>query len=174
MTASQPFTTTLIASNLAMFKYTYVWCKSKGCNFTHAKNMPLKFTEDIAVFSKASIGHAPQLGEKRMEIAHKNLEISFMEKRINNLTEENNEVDELRLNYEKQKLELENLRAMQSLLKTTKSTTQDKLKAMAPKTLAERAKETAVLAAVGTLTTAGVTSVLAFIIFLVRLYMAAN
>ena len=66
MTAAQPFTTTLIASNLAMFKYTYVWCKSKGCNFTHAKNMPLKFTEDIAVFSKAPIGHASQLGEKRM------------------------------------------------------------------------------------------------------------
>ena len=63
MTASQPFTTTLIASNLEMFKYTYVWCKSKGCNFTHAKNMPIKFTEDIVVFSKASIGHASQLGK---------------------------------------------------------------------------------------------------------------
>lgn len=110
----------------------------------------------------------------RMEIAQKNLEISFLEKRINNLTEENSEVDDLRLNYEKQKLELENLRTMQTLLKTTKSTTQDKLKAMAPKTLGERARETAVLAAVGTLTTAGVTSVLAFIYFLIRLYMAAN
>ena len=66
MTAAQPFTTTLIASNMKMFKYTYVWCKSKGCNFTHAKNMPIKFTEDVVVFSHAPIGHTSQLREKRM------------------------------------------------------------------------------------------------------------
>lgn len=64
--ASQPFTTTLIASNMEMFKYCWVWEKSKGCNFTHAKNMPIKFTEDICVFSSASIGHSVQLGDKRM------------------------------------------------------------------------------------------------------------
>ena len=66
MTASQPFTTTLIASNMKMFKYCWVWEKSKGCNFTHAKNMPIKFTEDICVFSSAPIGHSVQLGDRRM------------------------------------------------------------------------------------------------------------
>lgn len=66
MTASQPFTTILISSNMKMFKYIYVWCKSKGCNFTHAKNMPIKFTEDVVVFSHAPIGHTSQLKEKRM------------------------------------------------------------------------------------------------------------
>lgn len=67
MTASQPFTTVLIASNMRMFKYCWVWEKSKGCNFTHARNMPIKFTEDVCVFSSAPIGHTVQFGERRME-----------------------------------------------------------------------------------------------------------
>lgn len=67
LTASQPFTTALIASNYEMFKYCWVWEKSKGSNFTHAKNMPIKFHEDVCVFSNAPIGHVVQLGERRMK-----------------------------------------------------------------------------------------------------------
>jgi len=66
LTASQPFTSTLVMSNLKMFKYEWVWEKSKGCNFTHAKNMPIKFHENICVFSNGKIGHDIQLGKKRM------------------------------------------------------------------------------------------------------------
>lgn len=66
LTASQPFTTALIASNYGMFKYEWVWRKSKGANFTHAKNMPIKFHENVVVFSTAPIGHKVQLGERRM------------------------------------------------------------------------------------------------------------
>jgi len=66
LTASQPFTSALIMSNTKMFKYEWIWQKSKGCNFTHAKNMPIKFHESIVVFSKAPIGHKIQLGERRM------------------------------------------------------------------------------------------------------------
>jgi len=66
MTASQPFTTVLITSNMDMFKYCWVWEKSKGCNFVQAKNMPIRFTEDIVVFSSAPIGHIVQLGKRRM------------------------------------------------------------------------------------------------------------
>ena len=51
LTASQPFTTTLISSNMKMFKYCWVWEKSKGVGFLNAKNAPLKFHEDILVFS---------------------------------------------------------------------------------------------------------------------------
>jgi site-specific DNA-methyltransferase (adenine-specific) len=65
-TASQPFTSALIMSNLNMFKYEIIWKKSKGCNFTHAKNMPIKFHENIVIFSNAPIGHKVQLGERRM------------------------------------------------------------------------------------------------------------
>lgn len=65
-TASQPFTSALIMSNPKMFKYEIIWKKSKGCNFTHAKNMPIKFHENIVVFSNAPIGHKVQLSERRM------------------------------------------------------------------------------------------------------------
>jgi site-specific DNA-methyltransferase (adenine-specific) len=53
LTASQPFTTTLIASNIKLFKYCWVWEKTKGSNFVHTKYQPLKVHEDICVFSKA-------------------------------------------------------------------------------------------------------------------------
>jgi site-specific DNA-methyltransferase (adenine-specific) len=60
MTASQPFTTTLIASNMGMFKYCWVWEKSKGLNFVQAKNMPIKFHEDVVVFSEGKTIHKSQ------------------------------------------------------------------------------------------------------------------
>lgn len=49
---SQPFTSSLILSNPAMFKYCWVWEKSKASNFVHAGYQPLKAHEDIVVFSK--------------------------------------------------------------------------------------------------------------------------
>ena len=66
LTASQPFTSALVMSNPSLYKYNFVWEKSKCINFVHAKNMPLKFHEDICVFSKAFIGHISQLGDNRM------------------------------------------------------------------------------------------------------------
>jgi hypothetical protein len=35
-------------------------------NFTHAKNMPIKFTKIFSFFSKAPIGHEIHKGERRM------------------------------------------------------------------------------------------------------------
>jgi len=55
MTASQPFTTTLIASNMKMFKYCWVWEKEQGTGQLNAKIMPLKSHEDICVFTKGTI-----------------------------------------------------------------------------------------------------------------------
>jgi len=65
MTASQPFTTKLIASNYEMFKYCWVWEKSRGTGHVHAKNKPLKQHEDIVVFSKGVVNHA-NLSKNRM------------------------------------------------------------------------------------------------------------
>lgn len=62
----EPFSSALRMSNLKNWKYDYIWKKSKGCNFVHAKNMPIKFHEIISVFSNAKIGHLCQLNEKRM------------------------------------------------------------------------------------------------------------
>jgi len=51
MTSSQPFTSSLIMSNVEMFKYCLVWEKSRAANFVHAKYQPLKSHEDICVWS---------------------------------------------------------------------------------------------------------------------------
>lgn len=60
MTASQPFTTTLIASNLKMFKYCWVWDKKRPSNPMLAKKQCLKVHEDIAVFYKEFGAYNPQ------------------------------------------------------------------------------------------------------------------
>lgn len=51
LTASQPFTSRLISSNLDMFKYSWVWEKSNVTDVFNASMRPLKKHEDIAVFS---------------------------------------------------------------------------------------------------------------------------
>ncbi len=52
LNASQPFTTTLISSNIEIFKYCWVWEKDKGTGFSLAKKQPLRKTEDVVVFYK--------------------------------------------------------------------------------------------------------------------------
>ena len=49
---SQPLTSALISSNFEMFKYEWVWIKSRTVGFLNAKNAPLKKHENILVFSK--------------------------------------------------------------------------------------------------------------------------
>ena len=60
MTASQPFTTTLISSNMKMFKYCWVWYKNAGGNFAAAKKLPIKYHEDVCVFYKKQPTYNPQ------------------------------------------------------------------------------------------------------------------
>ena len=61
MTASQPFTTTLISSNMKMFKYCWVWAKSKATGHLNAKKQPLKCAEDVAVFYGKQCTYNPQM-----------------------------------------------------------------------------------------------------------------
>ena len=60
LTASQPFTSALIGSNLRDFKYCWVWEKSRFANQMLAKKQPLKIHEDVAVFSKGKTKYNPQ------------------------------------------------------------------------------------------------------------------
>ena len=60
MTASQPFTTTLIASNMKMFKYCWVWKKSKPTGHLNAKKQPLRTYEDVVVFYDNQCIYNPQ------------------------------------------------------------------------------------------------------------------
>lgn len=57
---SQPFTTTLIASNIEWFKYCWIWKKNRATGHVHAKNKPMKLHEDICVFSEGNTLHEGQ------------------------------------------------------------------------------------------------------------------
>lgn len=59
--ASQPFTTSLIASNMSMFKYCWVWNKKSVTGFLNSKKQPLRQHEDIAVFYKTKPNYNPQM-----------------------------------------------------------------------------------------------------------------
>ena len=61
MTASQPFTTTLISSNMGMFKYCWVWKKTMASNFAQAKKQPFKKHEDVCIFYTAQPVYNPQM-----------------------------------------------------------------------------------------------------------------
>lgn len=50
LTASQPFTSALVMSNIKNFKYAYTWVKTKPSGFQNAKRIPMKKHEDICVF----------------------------------------------------------------------------------------------------------------------------
>ena len=59
LTASQPFTSALVMSNPKLFKYEWIWEKSKASNFLLAKKQPLKAHESILVFSKETPNYYP-------------------------------------------------------------------------------------------------------------------
>lgn len=57
LTASQPFTSKLVMSNLEMFRYEWIWEKNNFTSFMHVNYMPLKSHENIIIFSKGRIAH---------------------------------------------------------------------------------------------------------------------
>lgn len=58
MFGSEPFSSLLRVSNLKEFKYDWIWVKNRPSNLHHARNMPMLKSENISVFSSASMGHA--------------------------------------------------------------------------------------------------------------------
>lgn len=59
-TATQPFTTALIASNIKNFKYSWVWEKKSVTGFANAKKQPLRHLEDVLIFYNALPTYNPQ------------------------------------------------------------------------------------------------------------------
>jgi len=64
LTASQPFTSALVMSNIKMFKYEWIWVKNRVTGFANAKKRPLKNYEDILIFSNGTPRYHPQGLEK--------------------------------------------------------------------------------------------------------------
>jgi DNA modification methylase len=62
LTASQPFTTALIASNLREFRYSWVWEKNKATGHLNANRLPLRAHEDVCVFARETPSYLPVMG----------------------------------------------------------------------------------------------------------------
>lgn len=60
MTASQPFTSALGASQISMLKYCWYWRKSRATGHLNAKKMPMKDVEDVLVFYSSQTTYNPQ------------------------------------------------------------------------------------------------------------------
>ena len=60
MTASQPFTSKLVMSNLKWFKYEWVWVKNRITGFANAKKQPLRNIEQCLVFYSNLSTYNPQ------------------------------------------------------------------------------------------------------------------
>ena len=60
---SQPFTTDLIMSNRAWFRYCWVWNKKKATGHLRAKKEPLRLLEDIVIFCDGIPLYNPQMAK---------------------------------------------------------------------------------------------------------------
>lgn len=71
LTASNPFTCALGASNLADLKYSWYWRKTRATGHMNAKKMPMKDIEDVLVFYRSMPTYNPQ-GLKPLNKVQKN------------------------------------------------------------------------------------------------------
>ena len=63
LTASQPFTSALVMSNIKMFKYCWYWEKERLTNITQVKKRAGKTVEECAVFYNKQPTYIPQMVE---------------------------------------------------------------------------------------------------------------
>jgi DNA modification methylase len=65
LTASQPFTSALIMSNIDAYRHRWVWDKVKPASGLNAKKSPLRVIEDVIVFSYEPSRYFPQMVPKK-------------------------------------------------------------------------------------------------------------
>ncbi len=70
-TASQPFTSALVMSQIEEFKYCWVWDKVSVTGFANARVQPLRCYEDVVVFCRTKTVYNPQ-DLARVNIKRKN------------------------------------------------------------------------------------------------------
>ena len=61
-TASQPFTSAMVMSNVEWFRYEWCWDKRRLTGFLDARRKPMKRHENIVVFSANGHTYNPQMG----------------------------------------------------------------------------------------------------------------
>ena len=72
LTASQPFASCLIQSNLKKFRHEWLWKKDKSGNFAAAKFQPLRNYENVLVFSEERVNYKPQMEARDVPIKRGN------------------------------------------------------------------------------------------------------
>ena len=86
-TASQPFTSKLVMSNLDWFKYCWYWEKPRGANFTSIKWQPLKVVEEVCVFARYATVYTASnnniVFNPQLEIREKPIKKSYSKSNIN-------------------------------------------------------------------------------------------
>ena len=56
---SEPFSSALRMSNIKNYKYDWIWEKSRPANFMNSKYQPMKYHENIIIFSKKKHNYYP-------------------------------------------------------------------------------------------------------------------
>ncbi len=74
-TASQPFTSALVMSNPKWFKCEWIWEKTMPNNFCQAKYNPMRYHENVLIFSNSKTTYNPIM-EERSEIGKERLKNS--------------------------------------------------------------------------------------------------
>jgi len=64
LTASQPFASSLVMSNIHAFKHEWIWIKNRGSNFANTVREPMKEHESILVFSYGKWTYNKQMQER--------------------------------------------------------------------------------------------------------------
>lgn len=65
LTASEPFTSLLVTSNIKEFRHRWIWNKVKPASGLNAKNAPLRVSEDVLVFCKQRPLYNPIMVQKK-------------------------------------------------------------------------------------------------------------
>jgi site-specific DNA-methyltransferase (adenine-specific) len=64
LTASQPFTSLVVNSNIKAYKHHWIWQKERGTGFQVAKYRPMMKTEDVIVFCRGKLTYNPQMTKR--------------------------------------------------------------------------------------------------------------
>ncbi len=64
LTASQPFTSKLVVSNLEQYRHEWIWIKNKGSNFANTIREPMKEHESVLVFSRGKWTYNKQMQKR--------------------------------------------------------------------------------------------------------------
>ena len=78
-TAAQPYTSSLIMSNIDMFRHSWVYKKRCASNFAQAKYAPMKEHEDVVIFGINKVNYYP-IKETRKGSGSNRVKYKFSEK----------------------------------------------------------------------------------------------